>query len=522
MSATLDPAKPGVGSVLTLCIALGFALARPGSAQVTPTATHLFTLAGGASDSHFAFRISRAGDIDGDGHADVLVGAPLSNVSGQIQVGMVYVHSGADGRLLRKVSGDPSRDAFFGWPVRDAGDVDGDGTPDFVASARSAVVAVSGRTGSEIWRVTFGSATDAALGSLGDTDQDGHDDVLVSSPFETVVLSGNDGSVLLRRTGRLTAEAAGDCDGDGVGDIVLGDYAFAGTGRVQLLSGRDGSVLLTIMPPAGANEFGRYVAPAGDVDADGHADVIVGDTFGSSAMYVYSGQAGTLLRQVAGGSLPLAFPCRQAGDVDGDGFGDVILTRQWGLAVIVSGRTGAELVAYRKSPAGIFGLSIDGVGDVDRDGFDDVLIGDYVGGPAHTGSAHVLSGRSLPLTTDTHAVSIGSGGIQTLRLELGAAHAGEPFVFLGSASGVEPGISLGAVHLPLNPDAYTQVTGNLGLLFAPAIGALDGSGAGIGRLMWPPGLSVAGGTRLHHAALVFAVGFGRITTTSNAAPLLLQ
>jgi len=520
----IERSNPSAGSPLARRLLSGLTLVLSCQAQVTPEKAHLFTHEGGAADSHYGFRISRAGDVDGDGHADVLVGSPLSAVGGRLQVGKVYVYSGADGRTLREVAGDPARDIFFGWPVRDAGDVDADGTPDFAATTRTDVVVVSGRTGGEVWRATVGFATDAGLGRLGDTDRDGRDDLLVSTGMETMVLSGRDGSVLSRRTGQITAAAAGDCDGDGVGDIVLGEYAFAGTGRVLLLSGRNGSVLQTIAAPVGTTSFGRYVSAAGDVDGDGVPDVIVGDRFGTSAMFVHSGRDGALLRQVAGGSAPPAFPCVGAGDVDGDGHGDVVMTRQWGHVVVVSGRTWAEVAVFRKTPGGIFGLSVDGVGDVNGDGFGDVLVGDYTGGARFTGSAHVLSGRALALTTGSHAVSIGAGGTQALRFDLGPENGGAAFVCLGSASGFEPGIALGGgVHLPLNPDAYTMLTGgSLGLLFTPAVGTLDAAGVGTCVLTWPSALAVAPGTRLHHAALIFAPSLSRLATATNAAPLLLR
>jgi hypothetical protein len=230
------------------------------------------------------------------------------------------------------------------------------------------------------------------------------------------------------------------------------------------------------------------------------------------------------VHQLAGGSAPSAFQPRPAGDVDADGFDDVVMTMGWGHVRVVSGRTGSVLADYHKTPAGIFGLSTDGVGDVDGDGFDDVLIGDYTGGRFFTGSAHVLSGRALALTTDTHAVDIAGGGAQHLRLDLGQAQAGALFVGLGSFSGTAPGVDLGGgVRLPLNPDAYLLLTaGSPGALFTPAVGVLDAAGAGMARLTWPGGLALAPGTRLHHAAVVLAPDLSAVRAATNAAPLLLR
>src|SRR5690606_33548774 len=96
----------------------------------------------------------------------------------------VYVYAGADGRVLHELAGDPARDRFFGWPVADAGDVDGDGTPDILAAVDGAargVAVVSGRTGAELLRLASGLSLDAGLGGLGDIDGDGRGDVLVST-----------------------------------------------------------------------------------------------------------------------------------------------------------------------------------------------------------------------------------------------------------------------------------------------------------------------------------------------------
>lgn len=508
-----------------LCCFLACALASGTvRSQITPTSAHLFSHEGGATDSHYGFRISKAGDLDGDGHPDILVGSPMNTVGGVVGVGKVYVYSGADGRVLHEFEGDPAQDFSFGWPVGAAGDVDGDGAPDIMAATRDGVVVLSGRTGARLLRLASGRATEATLAALGDTDGDGHDDMLVTTVGEALVFSGRDGSVMRGLGQWLEANAAGDVDRDGVVDIVVGDYRFGSTGRVFVHSGRDNALLHTIPAPAGVTDFGRYVAAAGDIDADGHADVIVGDASSSGRAFVFSGRNGGLLRQIAGGAAPLAHEPKRAGDIDGDGFDDVLMTLHWGRVVVVSGRTGATIADFNKTPGRIFGLSTDGVGDINRDGFDDVLVGDYNGGPFFTGSAHVLSGRALALTTNAHAIPVTTGGTQTMRLDLGQAHAGSHFVPLGSASGIEPGLPLrGGLHLPLNFDAYLMLSaGNLSLLFNPGVGTLDAHGIGTASLSWPAGLGITPGTRLHHAALVVAPDLSSITLATNAAPLLLR
>src|SRR6185503_5298871 len=86
----------------------------------------------GAPDSSFGWAIARAGDVNGDGHIDCLVGAADDwNYLG-IQTGSVTVISGKNGSILYKVYGDEDGD-LFGYSVRGVGDdLDGDGVNDFV------------------------------------------------------------------------------------------------------------------------------------------------------------------------------------------------------------------------------------------------------------------------------------------------------------------------------------------------------------------------------------------------------
>ncbi|MBI4878801.1 MAG: metallophosphoesterase [Planctomycetes bacterium] len=117
--------------------------------------------------------------------------------------------------------------------------------------------------------------------------------------------------------------------------------------------------------------------------------------------------------------------------------------------------------------------------------------------------------RSFPnegLTGDTTALSVSAGGTQSLALDSGAGNAGKPYFLVGSMSGTEPGLPLGALTLPLVPDWYMVVTIQAAnsTVFASTFGALDGAGAAAAAVNLAPGLAASFvGTTLCHAYVVF-------------------
>src|SRR6185369_5061572 len=91
------------------------------------------TLHGSASTQLYGTAVAGAGDVDGDGHADLLIGGTYFPNS--LQSGMAQVRSGANGGVLFTWTGAASRDAF-GSSVAGLGDVDGDGVPDVIVGAK--------------------------------------------------------------------------------------------------------------------------------------------------------------------------------------------------------------------------------------------------------------------------------------------------------------------------------------------------------------------------------------------------
>jgi FG-GAP repeat protein len=207
---------------------------------------------------------------------------------------------------------------------------------------------------------------------------------------------------------------AGDVNLDGFDDVLVGAEFAVGSGGIRygkafVFSGVDGSQLIEWQGEANEDRFGRSVAAAGDVNADGVPDLLVGaplaDPGGLSyagSVYLYSGADGTLLYQWNGRAASDQFGDSVAGigDLNQDGYDDVLVGSPGGQSLrgwadILSGADGSILFQLDGwTASGVFGTSVSSAGDVNRDGRPDVIIGSpsYFGGPPVPGSAHVYSG----------------------------------------------------------------------------------------------------------------------------------
>jgi VCBS repeat protein len=186
---------------------------------------------------------------------------------------------------------------------------------------------------------------------------------------------------------------AGDHDGDGHPDLFVGAPGGA-SGRVYLLSGKDGTVLRTYVPRGSAGSFGWYVARLDDLDGDGHPDLVVGAPFARDARgesvgaaWAISSATGNELRHWEGTDRRGGFGgvVARVADLDGDGKGEIAIAAPGtedqtrtvpGEVRIYSSRTGKELRRWSGSqPGELFGRMIIATGDLDGDGVDDVAIG---------------------------------------------------------------------------------------------------------------------------------------------------
>lgn len=316
----------------------------------------LYAVSGQTQGDAFGRALAGAGDVDGDGRPDLVVGAPGADVAGT-NAGRIRILRGTDGLVLRTLEGGAAFDAF-GSAVAGAGDVNGDGRADVVVGAPGAngntgyAKVYSGLGGGLLYTFTGtnpGDRMGAGVAGVGDLDGDGRSDVAVGAPGSgagaagggrVLVYSGADGSILLDLKGTdayaalgSAVAAAGDVDGDGLPDLVVGAPAFSGVaanaGRADLYGG-DGTLLRQWFGAVAQDQFSFAVAGAGDFDADGTPDVVVGivggDTGGPSAgeARVLSGADGRTLATIHGAPYDgLGRSVAGTGDLDGDGYADV-------------------------------------------------------------------------------------------------------------------------------------------------------------------------------------------------------
>jgi hypothetical protein len=412
---------------------------------------------GEATVNYFGTSVSCAGDVNGDDKDDVIVGAPgYSSGSGAAYIfyGGTKTTGSATSRADVKITGDSSLDQF-GASVSGAGDVNGDGKADVIVGAYgdddggndsgSGYIfygGVSSGSASAVANVKFtgDSAEDrfgTSVSGAGDVNGDGKADVIVGAYgdddggdvsgsgfiFYGGVANGAASTVAnVKITGDIAGDrlgysvsGAGDVNGDGKDDVIVGAYqdddggtdsgsAFIFYGGVT--SGAATAVAnVKITGDSADDQFGKSVSSAGDVNADGKDDVIVGATgdddggSGSGSAFIFyggasSGATSTVANvKITGDSANDQFgnSVSGAGDVNGDGKDDVIVGAPYdddnsrsdsGSAFIFYGGVtsgGATAKASVKfsgdSALDYFGTSVSGAGDVNGDGKDDVIVG---------------------------------------------------------------------------------------------------------------------------------------------------
>jgi hypothetical protein len=507
---------------------------------VDPLATSpSWTAEANQAGASFGFSVSTAGDVNGDGFSDAIVGAWTYD-NGQTDEGRAFVYLGTPSGLsstpIWTAEGN-QLSGYFGYSVATAGDVNGDGYDDVIVGAESyyngqsqtdnegcAFVyhgSATGLTASHVWLAEsnqVGANLGAAVASAGDVNGDGYDDVVVGADGATNG-QANEGRAFLylgsvsglSPTAAWSAESdqaganfgfsvgtAGDVNGDGRSDVIVGAWTYdngqTDEGRAFVYLGTPSGLSSTPSWTAEGNQlsgyFGFSVSTAGDVNGDGYADVIVGaesydngqaPTDNEGCAFVYHGSATgltpahvRLIESDQAGAV-LGHSVATAGDVNGDGYADVIVgapsydfnsVANRGRVLVYLGSasglgSGAAWTADGDAAGDLYGTSVATAGDVDGDGYSDLLIGGPAveGGQTDEGRAYAYLGSAAGLASTAgwtagsdqasadFGVSVATAGdvngdgysdviVGASGYDHGQAGEGQALVYHGSASGL--------------------------------------------------------------------------------------
>lgn len=431
------------------CVAaLGMAVALSWASAATATWQQVRSVLGEKSLDNFGIAVAGAGDLNGDGFDDQIIGAYLHEEPGFSNSGRVYVLSGADGSFLYTFDGVASGDQF-GHRVA-AGDVDGDGVNDVIIAARlqdsngtnsGRVYVFDGATGATMAILTLDGDVAGAEFGLGiaaeDMNGDGRADIIVGSRLHDSPGLTNNGKVHVYSGASTTAvpvllfsvegegtgdlfgfavTGLGDVNGDGLGDIAVGAIRHDGpngvdSGKVYVYAGGTtgadlpaaAAALYTLDGDAASDDFGVAVAGAGDVDGDGAGDIIIGAQrafSGRGRVYVHSGATGSPRLFTFTGDAPgginvghrLGVTVAGGGDTNCDGVPDIIagggeLNFRRGRIKVFSGADGLTLLSQDGETTSSFFGVVGNAGDVDGDGRADVIVGANIQGTTNGGNS---------------------------------------------------------------------------------------------------------------------------------------
>ncbi len=498
--------------------------------------TEAILLESNQASSEFGNAIAYAGDVNGDGYGDLIVGAKEYD-NGQSNEGVAFIYHGSASGLSsthNAILEINQANAQFGFSVAGGVDVNGDGFSDVIVGADQYD---NGEFNEGAAFVYHGSA----------------------SGINTTVASTLEGNQSNINAGTSVA-AAGDINGDGYGDILIGADAYSNgesfEGAVFVHHGSASGInavrasTLEENNPNGA--FGFSTAGAGDVNGDGYADIVVGaylhdnGQINEGKLYVYHGSssginttANTTYESDQAQAF-LGYSVSAAGDVNGDGYADIIVgayefdngSTDEGIAYIFSGSSSgiqsSPMSTLESDQANAqFGISVSGAGDVNGDGISDVLIGsdNYNGGEFFEGAAFVFHGVTSGINTNMVNISKESN-ITNAFFGVSSASAGDVNGdgyddWIVGASGYTNGQSFeGAFYLYYGPDAFkfeliesNQGSSGFGRSVAAA-GDVNGDGYGdviVGAPQYDNGQNNEGIAQIFHGS---ASGLSTITAVT--------
>jgi hypothetical protein len=447
----------------------GIARLYLGGPSGLPTSADWSVVGGGVED-RFGERASRAGDVNGDGYADFLLGSPSRTVAHSAEGGFELYHGGPSGPAATPAydedGGDPSD--RLGFALAPSGDINGDGYADFMTRRTEPVghnivrTFLGGPAGLTETTTISNSSIDRFGESLAASDLDGdgrnelylggpdynanaggiwHFDARHADPTQNYAASPHwthDGDNL--NDGHGVGLAAGDLNGDGFDDLVIGtpgsDDGASEGGRVDVFLGSAGGLPTapaspdwTYAGPLASSRLGVSVDIAGDVNGDGYADLIAGAP-NADRVYVFHGNPSTVLSATPDWTYefspaPALFGQSVAGvgDVNADGYADVAagaplytdaVVNEGLVRVFFGSPTGVQSTGFVTLDSGaafnaLFGQAVDGAGDVDADGFDDVIVGAPGQGATGDGMVYVFRGSAAGPVTPAVWTETGGG-----------------------------------------------------------------------------------------------------------------
>ena len=339
--------------------------------------------------------VNRAGDVNGDGFGDLIIGARTADYNGEFRVGASYVVFGSgdgftgslDLSLLDGSNGfsihGVERVGYFGAAVNTAGDLNGDGFDDLVIGAVSSNL--NDNPAGDVY-VIFGKAG-GFTPSLSVSSLDGSNGFMINAIGPLDFLGES-------------VSSAGDVNGDGLDDLIIGGrgvdgVSAVGPGAAYVILGQtdpfpaelaltslDGTHGFVIKGTGIANLSGRSVSGAGDVNGDGYADLLIGAQLANVNGLTWAGQSYVVFGAAAGFSANFALS-----SLDG-----------------TNGFTINGNAAYRN-----FGSAVSSAGDVNGDGIDDLIIGaehDDYNGPDRVGESYVLFGKTSGFSSTVDVSSL--------------------------------------------------------------------------------------------------------------------
>jgi len=332
-----------------------------GSAQVFSgqSGVLIVEVSGSTPGDNFGESVVGCGDVNGDRIPDFAVGSSLNSTAGS-SAGQVTVHSGADGDVLSTLNGS-APDSHFGRALENLGDLNGDGLAELAVGApregsdqRGAlwIYSAGGLGGVPLFGPLPGSGKDDALGSAvasaGDVNGDGTLDIIVGAPQTGSangymrVHSGVAGELLWMGSGDSKGDGYGsavagvpDLDGDGLADVLIGipglDAGATDGGGVVVYSGASGVLISILLGDEASSALGFSVAGIADQDGDGFGEIVAGtDKLEGGEALIWSGATGAELMSVdvfdaAAAGLGSGVVVSAADDMNGDGWDDLLI-----------------------------------------------------------------------------------------------------------------------------------------------------------------------------------------------------